>query len=97
MFCASDQMAFGFISQLHRNGLSVPADVSVIGFDDIDISACFIPALTTIRQPRLEIGMVAAEKLIEQILAPAAQTEFHEHKLPVELIRRESCAPPRQS
>lgn len=96
MFCASDQMAFGFISQLHRNGLSVPADVSVVGFDDIDISACFIPALTTVRQPRLEIGMVAAEKLIEQILAPAAQTEFHEHKLPVELIRRESCAPPRK-
>lgn len=94
MFCASDQMAFGFISELHRNGLAVPADVSVVGFDDIDISACYIPALTTIRQPRLEIGMTAAEKLIEQIVSPLAPAEYHEEKLPVELIRRDSSAPP---
>jgi LacI family transcriptional regulator, repressor for deo operon, udp, cdd, tsx, nupC, and nupG len=94
MFCASDQMAFGFISELHRNGFSVPSDVSVVGFDDIDISACYIPALTTMRQPRLEIGMIAAEKLIEQILSPSAQAEYNEEKLPVELIRRESSAPP---
>jgi len=92
MFCASDQMAFGFISELHKNGVAVPDDVSVVGFDDIDIAARFIPALTTIRQPRFEIGMIAAEKLIDQISTPTQHPDFHEHKLPVELIVRESTA-----
>lgn len=64
---ASDQMACGFIAELHRNGVSVPADVSVVGFDDIDIAEQFIPALTTVRQPRIEIGETAAAALIALI------------------------------
>jgi LacI family repressor for deo operon, udp, cdd, tsx, nupC, and nupG len=62
--CSNDEMACGFIAELHRNGLAVPADVSVVGFDDIDIAAQFIPALTTVHQPRIEIGETAAAALI---------------------------------
>ncbi len=64
---SNDEMACGFMSELYRNGVKVPDDVSVIGFDDIDIAERFIPALTTICQPRTEIGETAANALIELI------------------------------
>ncbi|SFK09024.1 transcriptional regulator, LacI family [Mesorhizobium albiziae] len=67
---SSDEMACGFMSELYRHGVHVPDDVSVVGFDDIDIAERFIPALTTIRQPRMEIGEVAANALIDLIRAP---------------------------
>ncbi|WP_299869113.1 LacI family DNA-binding transcriptional regulator [uncultured Hoeflea sp.] len=67
MFCQSDLMAFGFISELARHGVRVPEDVSVVGFDDIDIARRFIPALTTVLQPRAALGLSAAEMLIDQV------------------------------
>lgn len=66
---SSDEMACGFMSELYRHGVAVPRDVSVVGFDDIDIAERFIPALTTIHQPRMEIGETAAETLIGLIRA----------------------------
>lgn len=89
VFSQSDQMAFGFISELARQGISVPGDVSVVGFDDIAIAQCFIPALTTIRQPRKKLGLTAARVLIEHIGAssnPPIETTI----LDVELIERDS-------
>ena len=95
IFCASDVMAFGLIAELHRNGISVPRHVSVVGFDDIEISAQFLPALTTIRQPRHDIGARAAQLLCDVIEAGAgADTLTYEPDiLSVELIIRESSAP----
>ena len=88
---ASDVMACGFISELHRNGCEVPRDVSVIGFDDIDIAEIFIPALTTIRQPRNEIGDSAAEALLRIVQGSGEGEGGHVLKLwPPELIERES-------
>jgi len=72
---SNDEMACGFIAELHRNGLSVPADVSVVGFDDIDIAEQFIPALTTVHQPRVEIGESAAAVLIALIRNGEAERE----------------------
>lgn len=97
VFCFSDAMAFGFVSEINRHGFRVPEDVSVMGFDDIDISAHFIPPLTTIRQPRTEIGETAAQLLLDMIRPlrnarpPASVT------LPIELVVRGSTAPPRRS
>jgi LacI family transcriptional regulator, repressor for deo operon, udp, cdd, tsx, nupC, and nupG len=75
---SNDEMACGFMSELHKHGVSVPKYVSVVGFDDIDIAERFIPALTTIRQPRIEIGETAANTLIglirNQGQAPAGTT-----------------------
>ncbi|MDP3523676.1 MAG: LacI family DNA-binding transcriptional regulator [Hoeflea sp.] len=89
IFCQSDQMAFGFISELARHGVSVPGDVSVVGFDDIDIARRFIPALTTLRQPRTRIGLTAAELLIGHIQTTTSLA-IETKVLEVELIVRES-------
>ncbi|MDF1610392.1 LacI family DNA-binding transcriptional regulator [Hoeflea sp. YIM 152468] len=89
VFCQSDQMAFGFISELARNDVAVPGDVSVVGFDDIDIARRFIPALTTVCQPRKKLGLYAAKMLIDHVqtnTSPAIETTI----LEVELIVRDS-------
>ncbi len=67
VICASDMVAFGLISGLRGHGLSVPGDISVVGFDDIEMSEFYVPALTTIRQDRTRIGRRAAALLIDQL------------------------------
>jgi LacI family transcriptional regulator, repressor for deo operon, udp, cdd, tsx, nupC, and nupG len=67
IFIANDEMAIGFISRLRERGLECPRDMSVIGFDDINVSQHFAPPLTTMRQPRDEIGRLATEALIDII------------------------------
>lgn len=93
MFCASDEMACGFISALHQAGFSVPGDVSVVGFDDIEFAEYFVPALTTIRQPRVEIGRAASQMLLRRMKARregAVEEGPLSEILPVELVVRES-------
>lgn len=94
VFCASDMLAFGFISELSRHGVQVPRDVSVMGFDDIDLAAQFIPPLTTVRQDRRLIGETSATMLLERLNAQGAEGAEHASVLPVQLIVRESTAPP---
>jgi len=86
---ANDEMACGFISGLHRAGVAVPDAVSVVGFDDIDIAEQFIPALTTVRQPRHEIGESAAMALIDRIRGGGEETA-EVKTLDAELIVRTS-------
>lgn len=95
MFLSNDEMACGFISELHRHGVSVPKDVSVVGFDDIDIAEHFIPALTTIRQPRVALGEAAFAELLACILQAGtpAPRRSGTQLLPAELIARESTRP----
>lgn len=92
MFCCCDQMAFGFMSEIANAGLSVPEDVSVIGFDDIESSSHYIPQLTTIRQPRFELGRKASHILIDLISGRLDDTHIPHEKLPVELVVRQSTA-----
>lgn len=87
---ANDEMACGFISGLHRAGVAVPEAVSVVGFDDIDIAEQFIPALTTIRQPRHEIGESAATALIDRIRGGGSGDVAEVKTLGAELIVRSS-------
>lgn len=97
VFCASDEMAMGFIGELHRRGVNVPGEVSVIGFDDLEISEHFVPPLTTIRQPREEIGKASARMLLDRMrMTPQERKIVPAPKviLPVELVVRESTAPP---
>lgn len=67
IFCANDESAFGAVHELHRRGLDVPGDVSVVGFDDIYLSEAIFPPLTTVSQPRAEIGREAMSLLLEVI------------------------------
>jgi len=85
-------MACGFIGEVQRRGLRVPQDVSVVGFDDIDLVAHITPALTTIHQPRREIGEEAARVMLA-LMAGAAPPR-PDTVLPVELIARDSTAAP---
>lgn len=90
LFAASDQMAFGAISELRACGLSVPADVSVVGFDDIVLADAFMPPLTTIHQPRFDIGRQAMARMIGLLgEEPAAANLVMETRLVV----RDSTAP----
>lgn len=65
IFCYNDRTAIGAIHALHRSGLRVPADVSVVGFDDLEIASYVNPPLTTIRQPTDELGHRAATMLFD--------------------------------
>ncbi|MGA0614843.1 LacI family DNA-binding transcriptional regulator [Paracoccus sp. KR1-242] len=67
IFAFSDEMACAFVATLQRHGFSVPRDVSVVGFDDIELVSHLSPALTTIRQPKREIGRQAARIILERI------------------------------
>ncbi|MCS4244474.1 LacI family repressor for deo operon, udp, cdd, tsx, nupC, and nupG [Rhizobium sp. BIGb0125] len=67
IFASSDQMAIGAISELRARGLSVPGDVSVTGFDDIIFANAFEPPLTTVRQPRQEMGRKAMALMVERL------------------------------
>lgn len=92
LFCASDEMAIGLCSELHRNGVHVPRDMSVIGFDDIELARRYIPPLTTIRQPRTDLGIAAAELLLTQMETEGTAASPTRRTLPVELVVRGSTA-----
>ncbi len=66
-FATGDLIAINAINELRKIGLSVPNDIPIIGFDDIDISPMTYPALTTVSQPLYEIGLRATERLIKRI------------------------------
>lgn len=88
IFATNDQMATGVRLGLHRRGLRVPEDVSLIGFDDESISAYLTPPLTTVRQPAIEMGLAAAPALID--LINGKQQIFDVFQ--AELVIRESVA-----
>lgn len=99
VFLSSDAMACGFMSELNRHGIHAPEDVSVVGFDDLEMSEHLIPSLTTIRQPRAAIGETAARILLrlmegERKGTVAGARRSESQVLPVELIVRGSTAAP---
>ena len=67
VFAANDQMAFGAQLALRRSGLRVPQDVSLVGFDDLPVSAFMMPPLTTVRQPARDIGRIAVQGMLALI------------------------------
>lgn len=86
LLCASDRIAVGALEALKEAGLRVPADVSVIGFDDHPLAARSTPPLTTVAQPMVSEGEIAVGLLKELLEGGAPRTEV----LPMELRRRES-------
>ncbi|WP_189641348.1 LacI family DNA-binding transcriptional regulator [Paramylibacter ulvae] len=93
VFCASDEMATGFMGALQHAGIDVPNDVSVVGFDNIEVVEHLTPALTTIRQPRRLIGQHAGQMVMNMIddgvMSCASEI------IPVELIERKSVVAPK--
>ena len=73
LFAFNDISAIGAIRALREAGLRVPEDVSVVGFDDVQSAAFQNPALTTVRQPLEEMGILAAQTVLDQINSPSLQ------------------------
>lgn len=88
--CANDSMALGAISQLHKAGLSVPDDVSIIGFDDIDVAQQITPPLSTISVPVDEIARRAFDML--ECLIKGQPLENRHVALEAHLVKRGTCA-----
>ncbi|CAL9393106.1 HTH-type transcriptional regulator DegA [Actinosynnema sp. ALI-1.44] len=89
--CASDPLALGAIRAVRRQGLRVPHDVSVVGYDDSAFMTCTEPPLTTVRQPIEAMGRAAVELLANQIAGTSVATE--ELLFEPELVVRSSTAP----
>ena len=89
VFAASDTMALGAMRLIREQGLSIPQDIAVIGFDDLPLAAIHNPPLTTVRQPIIQFGFRAVEILID-LINNGIQPPHH-LIMATELIIRESC------
>jgi DNA-binding LacI/PurR family transcriptional regulator len=93
VFVANDQMALGVLRAMHERGIDVPGGVSVVGFDDIDDAASYVPPLTTVHQDFTEVGRACVQAVLDQISSDG------EHRggttlVPAWLVVRDSTAPP---
>jgi LacI family transcriptional regulator len=76
VFCANDMLALGLLRGLNQAGVSVPGDIAVVGYDDIEFAADAAVPLTSVRQPKYQLGRAAAELLLDEADHPAE----HEHR-----------------
>jgi LacI family transcriptional regulator len=90
IFAGNDQMAAGALLGLHRHGLKVPQDISLVGFDDLPTSMYATPPLSTVHQPAYELGRLAASAMLQML---SGKTPGLEVPVP-RLIQRESSQKP---
>lgn len=90
VYCNNDLQAIGAIHEIHKSGLKVPNDISVCGYDDIEIAQYFSPALTTIHVKAYDIGQIAAQELIKKIEESDRNRIVRD--IPASIIVRDSCA-----
>lgn len=89
IFCGNDNMAIGAIQAIQQANLKVPEDISVVGFDDIEVARYISPSLTTVRMDLLEMASIATNTLITSI---ENNSNFSaNYTLPIDLIERNSC------
>ncbi|MGH9328379.1 MAG: LacI family DNA-binding transcriptional regulator [Terriglobia bacterium] len=89
VFAANDAMAFGALRATFESGLGVPEDISMVGFDNVELAGIIRPPLTTVQQPKYEMGHAAVEILLRQAARPESSTPEH-RLLEVKLVVRES-------
>jgi LacI family repressor for deo operon, udp, cdd, tsx, nupC, and nupG len=97
IFCTTDEMAIGCLHAVKSVGLDVPADISIMGFDDTRYAAVMDPPLTTVSQPAAEIGERVMYRLCREIDQgrQAGKADGKPELVPHRLIVRESIAPPK--
>lgn len=91
VFCANDLLALGLLQDTTRRQKSVPGDLAIVGYDDIDFAAAAAVPLTSVRQPRAQLGRAAMELLFEE----ASLADGHQHRQIVfepELVVRDSTS-----
>lgn len=87
VFCANDQMAIGFLRAMKERGLRAPADIAVLGFDDIPLARYMQPSISTIGTSRNEWGATAVQQLIDLL---ENGTAFRPHRIPTHFLPRQS-------
>jgi LacI family transcriptional regulator len=87
IFYANDEMAIGGLQVFEENGIKVPDEISVIGFDDIQLAQYVNPPLTTIRQPKYEMGALAVHLMFQVLNGQEVEKNY---KLSTELVERQS-------
>lgn len=92
VFCYNDMIAIGLLTACREAGLTVPDHLSVVGFDDIESAGYVTPPLTTVRQPRFQLGRLAMEMTLQLL----ADQEAHDQSLACQLVVRQSTATYRQ-
>jgi len=92
LICANDLMAFGALEYCRSQGIQVPADLTIVGFDDVPTASLVTPRLTTIRQPATDLGAAAARLLFALIADEEEATP--PMPFPTTLMERESVGPP---
>lgn len=95
LFCVTDEMAAGAIRAARESGRRVPDQLSVVGFDNVEISQYTDPALTTIGVPKEEMGRIAVTRILE-IIESKDEAAFKQ-EVPVELVVRNSTAKPEKA
>jgi LacI family transcriptional regulator len=93
VFAGSDAIALGVMMQARGYGVTIPADLSLVGFDGMPIVDLLGPPLTSVSQPIDELGRGGALALVD--LLNGTNTNFETHRLPVSLVSRSSAAAPR--
>ena len=88
VFCVSDRTAFGALAAIKEAGLRVPEDIALVGFDDVRDSEHTIPPLTTVHVPKLEMGIVAAQRLVDLMNNPQPDVPPLKLVLPTQLVVR---------
>lgn len=87
VFCANDQMAIGFLRAMKERGLHAPADIAVVGFDDISLAHYVQPSLSTVAIPRFEWGNTAVRQLMNFL---ENGIPFQPHRIPTRFLPRQS-------
>src|SRR3954471_5416397 len=90
VFCANDLLALGVLQALYAAGVKVPDDMSIVGYDDIEFAAAATVPLTSVRQPALTLGTIAAELLLQETGERAAEHRHRHVVLRPELVVRGS-------
>ncbi|MFD0592217.1 substrate-binding domain-containing protein [Catellatospora coxensis] len=97
IFCANDLLALGVLQGLTIGGLRVPEDISLVGYDDIDFAAAAAVPLTSVGQPREQLGRTAAQLLLEEADTDAAHGHRHVVFQPQLVVRQSTAAPRRRT
>lgn len=92
VFCANDLLALGVMRGLGRSGIKIPDEIVLVGYDDVEFASMLSPALTSIRQPKYQLGRAAAELLLHEI-DEAAEHAHTQIMYKPELIVRASTVP----
>lgn len=91
VICGNDVLAIGAIAECNARGVAVPRQISITGFDDMEIASLITPGLTTVHFPTTELGVYAANHLLMRLAGKSVEPR---HELPVELVVRGTTAPP---